>query len=174
MSRAHVQGYDSNAEQFARMGNPWVTERERAEFSAPNKKERRQNRNGGKPKLGNFPTPERKPERSSRAESEAMAGCLRSRRFLSAFKSGLPGGTLTVAPVVPETKCWEISQHPARTPVRLLSSAERALAARQRDDREAKRAAAEAAYLAGEAHREAEKRRLLAQIAALEEQLARI
>jgi hypothetical protein len=32
MSRGHVQGYDSNAAQFARMGNPWITAREQQEL----------------------------------------------------------------------------------------------------------------------------------------------
>ena len=36
MSRAHIQGYDSNPAQFARMGDPWVTRREQQELgSAP-------------------------------------------------------------------------------------------------------------------------------------------
>lgn len=46
MSRGHIQGYDSNAAQFARMGDPWVTERDRHDLGnfPENRKVRRQNR----------------------------------------------------------------------------------------------------------------------------------
>ena len=51
-----MKGYspvDTNAAQFARLGNPWVSERDRAEFSAPNRKQTRENR---RTKTGEFPT----------------------------------------------------------------------------------------------------------------------
>lgn len=46
MSRGHVQGYDSNAGQFERMGNPWVTNRDRQELGnfPISRKAQRQNR----------------------------------------------------------------------------------------------------------------------------------
>jgi hypothetical protein len=172
MSRAHVQGFDSNAAQFERMGNPWVSERDRCEFSAPNKKERRQNRNGAKPILGNFPEPERRPERSSRSEGAAMEQTLRSRRFMAAFKSGLPEGTRTVAPAVDRPKVWEISQHPANTELRTLTSEQRDKRGWQRMNAAAKRIAAEEAFRVSEAGRAAEKARVKALIKALEGRLA--
>lgn len=46
MSRGHVQGYDSNAAQFERMGDPWVTNRDRQELGnfPISRKVQRQNR----------------------------------------------------------------------------------------------------------------------------------
>lgn len=56
MSRAHVQGYDSNPAQFERMGNPWMTQREAQELgnSPISKGKRKQNR---KPRPCDLPYP---------------------------------------------------------------------------------------------------------------------
>jgi hypothetical protein len=113
MSRAHVHGFDTNAALFERRGDPWVSERERAEFSAPNKKERRQNRNGAKPRVadvGNFP---RLPERALRVNDPIINQMKRSSRFLAAFKSGLPNGTREVAPAKPILNLDPHVRHPS-------------------------------------------------------------
>jgi hypothetical protein len=148
MSRAHVQGYDSNPAQFERMGNPWLTERERVGEAGMTRK--RLKRLGKFPKP-DVPTPERKPARSARSDSAAMEQSLRSRRFMAAFKSGLPGGTRTVAEATDPLRVWEISQHPNAA---------------------AKRIAAEEAFRVSEAGRAAEKARVKALIKALEGRLA--
>jgi hypothetical protein len=44
MSRAHVQGFDSNPAQFERMGNPWLTPREQQELGEPNRRARKENK----------------------------------------------------------------------------------------------------------------------------------
>jgi hypothetical protein len=44
MSRAHVQGFDSNPAQFERMGNPWITPREQQELGEPNRRARKENK----------------------------------------------------------------------------------------------------------------------------------
>lgn len=95
MSRAHVFGFDTNAAQFDRMGNPWVSERDRAEFSAPNRKQTRENLRSRL--LGNFPDPERRPERSSRADSPAMARIVKSGKFINAFKACADGSRTVLA-----------------------------------------------------------------------------
>lgn len=66
MSRAHIQGFDSNAAQFDRMGNPWMTSREQQELGDPNRKARRENRRS-RPFDPNF----RDPPVSRRALTEA-------------------------------------------------------------------------------------------------------
>lgn len=164
MSRAHVQGYDSNPAQFERMGNPWLTERERVGEACMTPKRLKRIGKFPKPEV---PTPDRKPARSARSESEAMEQSLRSRRFIAAFKSGLPEGTRTVAAAVEPTIIWQIL--PA-TEMRLTAEM-RAKRGWQKLEFAAKRLAAEQAYVASEAGRLAERRRLAALIQVMESQL---
>lgn len=109
----HVRGFDSNSAQFERIGNPWVSERDRAEFSAPSKKERRQNRNGAKPRvtLGNFPKSEHR-----REDCAGFQQIKRSASFINEFKSHLPGGTREVVGRTPApTPIVQTVRHPANT-----------------------------------------------------------
>jgi hypothetical protein len=168
MSRAHVQGFDSNAAQFERMGNPWVSERDRCEFSAPSKRERRQNRNGAKPKvdLGNFPKP--RPERASREGDPIIRQMQKSSNFLARFKSGLPGGTIDTVGLKPEERYLDRGE-----PVRLTAD-QLEKRRQQRVAMQERREDAERAYAASEAGRVAEKRRLEAMRVALEARIANL
>jgi hypothetical protein len=169
MSRAHVQGYDTNAAQFERMGNPWVSERERCEFSAPNKRERRQNRNPKKAEdLGNFPKPD-----YDRAASPAFADMRCGNHFLAMFKAGLPGGTRTVVGVKAAEPGFVEVHRPMRNaePPR-LTSAQLELRREQRAQVQARLEAGEAAYAASEAAIAAEKARLKSIIKAASERLS--
>jgi hypothetical protein len=162
MSRAHVQGYDSNAAQFERMGNPWVSERERQEFSAPSRKEARQNRN---PKrgadLGNFPKP---------VLDRSVDPRKRRRDFVALALSRI-GGSRTVTPVIAKPDD-AVVKAPALTELKPLTSEQLALRRAQRDQVSARLEAGEAAYAASEAARLAEIRRLEAARDAIEERLA--
>ncbi|WP_037500695.1 hypothetical protein [Sphingomonas jaspsi] len=77
---------DTNAQQFARLGNPWVAERDRREMETcqPSRKEARQNRNGYRK-----PTPAPLVKGRPRAECDYFQSIAKSRAFLSAFKTSL-------------------------------------------------------------------------------------
>jgi hypothetical protein len=90
VSRAHVAGFDTNADQFARMGNPWITEHDRREMpteTPPRPIPAMEIRVRAVPR-----TPK------VRTETIGFAEVRRRAEFLKAFKSGLPGGTISIAP----------------------------------------------------------------------------
>jgi hypothetical protein len=86
---------DSNAAQFERLGNPWISERDRREM--PTYAGRKVKRVAPRlaEALGKFPT--ERPIGKPRAESAGLGEYRRATAFLTLFKSGLPGGTRTVA-----------------------------------------------------------------------------
>ena len=118
---------DTNAAQFARAGNPWLTPKEQAEERARLVPTRKVS------KVGKFPksAPIENRGNSDRSEVAAFQSLQRRQAFLKAFKSGLPGGTMTVAPLptVHEPKPGVRFVAPSATP---LSDAERREHAAQR------------------------------------------
>jgi hypothetical protein len=162
MPRAHVQGYDSNAAQFERMGNPWVSERERAEFSAPNKKEARQNRNPRRGvDLGNFPKP----------AFERSTDPRKRRRDFIALALSRVGGSRTIVPTIAKPDD-AVVRAPGLTELKPLTSEQLALRQAQRDAVAARLEAGALAYAASEAAKAAERKRLEAIVKAAQNRLA--
>lgn len=90
---------DSNSEQFARMGNPWVSERERAEFSAPSKAKLRQNRNG--PMFGKIPKLVEPRAGARREDCDAFWTAKRAQNFSNRFAAAMGGSRTVVGTVDP-------------------------------------------------------------------------
>lgn len=164
MSRGHVQGFDSNAEQFARMGNPWVGE------PVLRKAGNKRGRKYPKPCRPGFP---RCPDRDSRTDCEAFERAKESQRIallVQAFK----GNCRTAAPLEDGQKSPTLAILPARaTELTGWTRLERQVRRiQQRAAFEAKEAVAKAAWDASEAGKAEQRRRIAARIAALELQLS--
>jgi hypothetical protein len=150
------------------MGNPWLTEAERQQFSAPNKAERRQNRNPKRSAdLGNFP---KRPERSSRENSPALAEMRRTQDFVAVALSRIGGSRVSTAEVAAPDDMVVRSGGELKP----LTRAQLALRKEQREARAARLAAGDAAYQASEAARREEKRRLESIIKAAERRLRQL
>lgn len=142
---------DSNASQFARLGNPWVSERDRKEWPEPNRRERRENLRGAKPKLG--PVPKTTPG-PGRAESARMQKILRSReaRRRMALGRGEISRTCADLPRPEHRKHAPVSQHRHPAQRELDPWSDEAIAAKRRN-----LAAAAARELAESAQRKADR-----------------
>jgi hypothetical protein len=158
--RAHLKPLqcDTNPAQFARQGNPWDGDAVL-----------RKNRRKGRRKMRDFQGVVRRPERSSRDESEAMLD-YQCRQALAA-KLGL--SRRTIAPE--QEKSPTLAILPSRsTELKPLTQKQRERRGWQIMEFEAKRLAAEQAYRVSEAYRDAERRRIASLIAVMEAKLANI
>lgn len=154
MSRGHVQGYDSNAGQFERMGNPWTGE------ASPKRKVRKIRRfKPCRPGL-----PRRVPRDSREGDELEHIQC----KAALAAKLGLSKRTLvSLKPEISPTLA--IYRHPSRME---LTAEQRVKRDEQRAEFQARAEAAAAAWAASEAAKAAERRRLEAMRDALEARLA--
>jgi hypothetical protein len=159
--RAHVTplGLDSNPAQFERQGNPWDGD---GRFTRKARKGR---------KRRDFDGQVRRPERSSREESENFIDLRANAKLWQAMRAKR-SNSRTVAP--------EKSPHvakivpAARAELRPLTSRERWLSFEQRAKFRVTQALAERAWAASEAGKAAERRRLEQILAATEAKLAKL
>lgn len=158
MSRGHVQGYDSNAAQFERMGNPWEGEPvcKRQARKARRKK-------GLRPCRAGLP---RRAERDSRNDGDALLH-YQCKQALAA-KLGLSRRTITPDEKSPTLAKFEPIKAARDTE---LTHDQRIKSRWQRFEFRAKAAVAEAAYLASEKHRAEERRLIERRIEALQARL---
>ena len=105
MSRAHIHGYDTNAAQFERMGNPWHGE---PMTRSARKKWARKYR----PCRAGLP---RRPERSSRDESEAMLDLQCKQRIRQLVEAARGTSRTVAATEPPKSPMLAKIEHPART-----------------------------------------------------------